>query len=222
VVVALPFDELERTAACACGSQREVGAAFRDGVDRQHHSGSVDQRGEQRRVRCAQVEDDVGVVYDLDGLDAGKVGLASRVGGRLVAFDVGFDRRGVERRPVVVLDARLQRELVVQRVGYIPGLHQARLDLQRRIDGEERVVHVVEDLTLDQKGGVEWIQCSELALQRDRGGAAGLRSARIVARPTASISAAAGKQQQSYEGKGDSSHLRTPPRGPDLPQPIPQ
>src|SRR5207302_961410 len=155
----------------------------------------------------AEVEDDVRVVDDLDALHAGQIGLAARVGGRLVAVDVGFYRRPVERRTVLILDPRLQRELVVERVRHIPGLDQPRLDLQGRVDGEERVIDVVKDLAFDQKRGVEGIEGVQLAFESDRRGAAALGRARAVGGPSARA-APGRKQQQPYEGKGDPPHLR--------------
>src|SRR5438132_7674095 len=210
VIVALPLDELERTTASSHWSEREVGPALGHGIERDHHAGTVDQCGEQRCIGLAQVEDDVGVVDDLDALHAGQIGLTARVGGRLVAVDVGFYRRPVERRTVLILDPRLQRELVVERVRHIPGLDQPRLDLQGRVDGEERVIDVVKDLAFDQKRGVEGIEGVQLAFESDRRGAAALGRARAGGGPSARA-ATGGKQQQPYEGKCDSSHLRLLP-----------
>ena len=186
MVVALPIDEREGPGARPQGVEPEVGPALGDGGRREDHPRAVDELRQQGGVRFLQVEDHGRRVLDLHRLHAGELALAWRAGRVQDPVDVELHRIAIEVGAVMEFDALAERELQGGRIAVLPGGGQPRLDLQRGVNGDQGVVHVVVNLAFDSLRRFERVERPQLRLERNLEGAAGLRRPGAVGRsPTA-------------------------------------
>ena len=127
----------------------EVVALLLGRLGRDHHPGSVGQRGEKRGGGLAQVELDRRVVDDLDGLQLGDLSFTERLWMRLHALHIELDGSSVEVGPVVELDALLELEDVGLWVRCGPGSGELRLDAEVLVQSDQGVIDALIDLAID-------------------------------------------------------------------------
>ncbi len=132
----------------------------------------------KRREGRLEVELDRIRVHHLDRLDEADLRRAAALLVGQIALDIPLDRIGVEVRAVVVLDALPQFEDVGLRVRRLPRLRQRRDDLQVRVDGDQRIIDVVEHLPVHEQAGGHRVEICDIGVDLRLDRAALLRRAR--------------------------------------------
>ena len=168
-----PLGERERPGADRV--QRDVLALLGDRLGGEHHAGAVGEEGGERGVGGGEVDARGEGVDDLHLGHGLQLGAAEAALHRLGAFEVGLDRRGVERGSVLEFDAgaQVQGEGVV--VGRpFPAGGELRDEVEVRVGVDELVAEGGEDVAVDVVAALRRVERAGVAGERDcQGGSAG-------------------------------------------------